>query len=72
MARATFGETLQDLFRDHELGRIPTAEFEIRRRALLMRSKCWLPAFVPDWRRELVLTVLGAAIGTVTMFVLNG
>ena len=67
MPRTTFGETLQHLFRDHALGRIPTVEFETRERFLLTQSKWRLPAFVPDWRREFILAAFGAAIAVVAI-----
>jgi len=67
MARTTFGETLQLLFREHELGNIAAAEFEARKHLLLKRSKCRLPAFLPDWRRDLALAAAGAAGAAATM-----
>lgn len=72
MARATYGETLQQLFREHELGHIPTAAFEIRKRALLRQCRCELRAFVSDWRRDVALTTVSATITSLAMLLLFG
>jgi len=69
MARTTFGETLQHLFREHELGNLSSAEFETRKHLLLKQSKCRLPAFVPEWRRDLALAAAGAAGAVAAMLV---
>jgi hypothetical protein len=48
MARRTIGEELQQLFAEHDQGKLPDEEFVRRKAHLLQVSACRLPAMAPD------------------------